>query len=243
MVLIPACNESARLGPVLRGVHAAVPGARIVVVDDGSRDDTAAVAVGLGATVLRHPFNLGYGAALQTGYLYARRHDCAELVQLDADGQHDPTAIPSLLEALRAGADLVIGSRYLRDGDAPRTTSLRRLGSRFFAWLVSRWTKTTVTDPTSGFQAMNHAVLERFALDDFPEDHPDADVLIAVWRHGLGIAEVPVRMHERKGGVSMHRGGRVAFYVYKMVIRLTMLPIRRVSPFRDGRILAARGHA
>ncbi|MFO1055031.1 MAG: glycosyltransferase family 2 protein [Planctomycetota bacterium] len=239
VVVIPACNEAERIGGVLVGVHSVLPDATVLVVDDGSRDHTAACAESHGAVVLRHPFNLGYGAALQTGYLWAARHDCRRLVQLDADGQHLPESIPTLLAALDAGADLALGSRYLVAGDAPRTSFLRRVGSRFFAHLVTLWTGVPVTDPTSGFQAMNGAVLREVVRDDFPEDHPDADVLIALWRKGVRIVEVPVRMRERLGGVSMHRGSRVAFYAYKMLLRLCLMPIRRRSPFRAGRLEAA----
>lgn len=240
VVLIPACNEAERIGGVIDGVRAAIPGARIAVIDDGSRDGTGAIARSRGTVVLRHPFNLGYGAALQTGYLWASRHRCVRLIQLDADGQHDPASIPDLLAALDAGADLAIGSRYREPGCAPRTSLLRRVGSAILARLVTRWTGTRVTDPTSGFQAMNGAVLRKLVLDDFPEDYPDADVLIALWRHGLRIAEVPVRMHPRTGGVSMHRGSRAAFYAYMMILRLGLMPIRRSSPFRSGRVAALR---
>ena len=238
-MLVPAHNAADRIRSVLDGVLPELPHARLLVVDDGSADATAAVAASLGATVLSHPFNLGYGAALQTGYHWARRHDFARLVQLDADGQHDPASIRALLAALDAGADLALGSRYLQASTSPRTSWARRAGSRFFAFVVSRWTGTHVTDPTTGFQAMNRAVLDQLVLDDFPEDYPDADVLISLWRRGLRFVEVPVQMHERLGGVSMHRGSRIAFYAYKMLLTLSLLPIRRVSPFRAGRDIAS----
>ena len=239
LVLIPACNEAERLGAVLDGVARTVPEAVRLVVDDGSVDATAAVASRHGAEVVRHPFNLGYGAALQTGYHYARRHGCDRLVQLDADGQHDPASIPTLLAALDAGADVVVGSRY-RDERTPPTALGRRLGARALSWLVTTWTGVPITDPTSGFQALDARALETMVLDHFPEDYPDADVLIMLARHGLKLAEVPVRMHPRAGGVSMHRGSRVAYYAYKMILTLSLLPIRRASPYRAGRAVATR---
>ncbi len=239
LVLIPACNEAERLGPVLQAVGRVLPDAVRLVVDDGSVDGTGASAARHGAEVIRHPFNLGYGTALQTGYHYARRSGFERLVQLDADGQHDPASIPALLAALDDGADVVVGSRY-RDGDTPATTFSRRLGARFFAWLVTRWTGVRITDPTSGFQALSARALDAMVLDHFPEDYPDADVLIMLARRGLSLAEVPVRMHARSGGVSMHAGGRAAFYAYKMLLTLALLPIRRASPYRSGRALAAR---
>lgn len=241
VVIVPARNEADRIGAVLDAVRRAAPAARIAVIDDGSEDDTGAVARAHGAQVLRHPFNLGYGAALQTGYHWALRQRFTRLVQLDADGQHDPASIPSLLAALDAGAQLVLGSRYLDPATTPRTSFARRMGSRFFAFVVSRWTGTRITDPTSGYQAMDRRVVERLALDDFPEDFPDSDVLIALAREGVRLAEVPVQMRERLGGVSMHRGGRIAYYAYKMALTLSLLPVRRSSPFRAGRELARAG--
>lgn len=238
VVVIPACNEAERIGPVLEAVRSEVPDATIVVVDDGSTDATGPVAARAGAVVLRHPYNLGYGAALQTGYRFAHGRGFGRLAQLDGDGQHDPGSLHPLLEALDRGADLVIGSRFQVPENAPRTGRLRRLGSRLFSWIVTRWTGVRITDPTSGYQAMNRRALEHLVLDHFPEDYPDADVLITAARSGLKLAEVPVRMHERQGGASMHRGGRVAYYGYKMFLSLVLLPVRRASPFREGRALA-----
>jgi glycosyltransferase involved in cell wall biosynthesis len=239
LVLIPACNEAERIGPVLDGVAAVLPEAVLLVVDDGSSDATAAVAARHGAEVVRHPFNLGYGTALQTGYHYAKSHGVQRIVQLDGDGQHDPGSIPDLLAALDRGADVAVGSRY-RSAEPPRTSLLRRAGSTVLAWLVTRWTGVRITDPTSGFQALGERAIDVMVLDHFPEDYPDADVLIMLSRRGLRLAEVPVRMHERIGGVSMHRGGRVLYYVYKMFLTLTLLPIRRASPYRAGRSVSAR---
>lgn len=238
LVVIPACNEAERIGRVLSALREQLPEATALVVDDGSSDATASVARRLGAVVIQHPFNLGYGAALHTGYRYAHSRGFERLVQLDADGQHDPASVHGLLRALDDGADLVIGSRYLRTDGRPPTGWARRIGSVLFARIVTAWTGVRITDPTSGYQAMNRSALDIQVLDHFPEDYPDADVLITAARAGLKLAEVPVQMFERKGGVSMHRGGRVAYYVYKMFLNLALLPVRRASPFRDGRSAA-----
>lgn len=234
LVLIPARNEAERIGPVLAGIRRHTPDADLLVVDDGSEDETSHVARAHGARILHHPFNLGYGAALQTGYHYARKHGYRVLVQVDADGQHEPASIPALCAALQQGADVVVGSRYDHP-EPPHTSLLRRIGSRLFSWVVTRWTGHRITDPTSGFQALNDRALELLALDHFPEDYPDADVLITLARAGLRLTEVPVRMYERPGGASMHRGGRAAYYGYKMFLNLALLPWRRPSPFRAGR--------
>ncbi len=231
LVIIPARNEASRIGEVLRGLQRHGIEADVLVIDDGSGDNTAREAERLGAGVIRHPFNLGYGAALQTGYIYARKHDYKRVVQMDADGQHDPASVQTLLDNLSSDVDLVLGSRFL-DGNPPRVTLPRRLGSKLFAWIVTRWIGTRITDPTSGFQALSRRVLREVVQDSFPEDFPDADVLITLSRAGLKLKEVPVRMHERKGGMSMHRGSMAAYYAYKMFLTLALLAVRRVSPFR-----------
>ena len=177
----------------------------VVVVDDGSRDATAAVAVAAGARVLRHPFNLGYGAALQTGYKYAWRAGVELLVQLDADGQHDPSDARALLEPVERGElDLVIGSRFLGAG-AYRMSALRGAGRTLFQ-LVLRAFGLRVTDPTSGFQAMNRAVLELYTGDAFPTDYPDVDVLLAAYREGLRVGERSVTMAQSVRVSSLHSG-------------------------------------
>ena len=234
LILIPAHNERGRLGRVLQQVRATGIDADIAVVDDGSTDDTAAEARAWGARVLQHPFNLGYGAALLTGYMHAQQRGYARVVQIDGDGQHDARSMPRLLAALDDGANVAIGSRYL-EGTPPRTTFLRRLGSRLLAWITTHWTGTRVTDPTSGYQAIDALALAELANDGFPEDYPDADVLIGLARAGLVLVEVPVVMHERRGGVSMHHGGRVVYYAYKMLLTLALLPVRRRAPYRAQR--------
>ena len=232
LVVIPAYREAGRVGDVVRAVRAASPACDVLVVDDGSPDDTAAEAAAAGAAVVRHPFNLGYGTALHSGYCYAWRADYQRLLQMDADGQHEPAMLLRLVAALDAGADIALGSRYL-EHPAPASSLARRTGTRLFAWIASRWLGMRITDPTSGFQGLSRRALESVVHDGFPEDYPDADVLIEHHRRGLKVVEVPVRMHERKGGVSMHRGARIAYYGYKMLLTLLLLPVRRPTPLRQ----------
>lgn len=230
-ILIPAYNEAGRITSVIRSIRDAGVTFPIVVVDDGSADATASEARRAGATVLSHPHNLGYGSALHTGYCFARRHGYERIVQMDADGQHDPVSVTDLVAALDDGVDVALGSRFLA-GTAPPTSWIRRWGTWFFARIVSRWTSAAVTDPTSGFQGLSQRALRELAHDGFPEDYPDADVLITVYRAGLELREIPVVMHPRLSGMSMHRGGRAAYYGYKMLLTLALLPIRRKTPFR-----------
>jgi len=229
VLILPAFDEAERLPGVLDGVTRAATGCEVVVIDDGSRDGTAGVARRHGATVLRHPFNLGYGAALQTGYKYALARGAALLVQMDADGQHDPAEIRALVAPLEAGeCDLVVGSRFLAPSGY-RMGRLRSVGRRLFT-AIAKLAGLRVSDPTSGFQAMNRRVLEVYARDFFPADYPDVDVLLAAFRHGLRVAERPVRMAPGTRRSTLHGGLRSFYYVYKMLLSTwsaSRVPARR----------------
>ncbi|GAB4159487.1 MAG: glycosyltransferase family 2 protein [Planctomycetota bacterium] len=235
LVLIPAHCEQGRVGPVVASARRL--GLDVLVVDDGSTDGTAAEAERAGAVVLRHPFNLGYGVALHSGYHYARRHGYERVLQMDADGQHLPEMLPRLIAALDEGADVAIGSRYA-ESDPPRTSLLRRLGTALFRAIATVWTGQRITDPTSGFQGLSARAIHFVTHDGWPEDFPDTDVLIEYARAGLAIREVPVVMRERRSGCSMHRGARIAYYGYKMLVTLALLPVRRRAPFRRADTLA-----
>ena len=223
VLILPAFDEAERLAGVLDAVAGAQTGCEVVVIDDGSRDETASVARSFGATVLRHPFNLGYGAALQTGYKYALARGAVLLVQMDADGQHDPREIRTLVGPIESGeCDLVVGSRFLAP-NAYRMGAVRSLGRRLFAALA-RFAGLRVSDPTSGFQAMNRRVLEVYARDFFPADYPDVDVLLAAFRSGLRVGERPVQMAEGTRSSTLHGGLRSFYYVYKMLLSTWSAP-------------------
>jgi glycosyltransferase involved in cell wall biosynthesis len=225
IVIIPAYNEGKRIARVVAHVYAAAPDADILVINDGSRDDTAAAARQAGAIVASHPFNMGYGAAIQTGYKYARNKGYRYLVQLDADGQHDPTCIPDLLAPVIEGvADIAIGSRFL--GNSYRPPFARRAGMALFRNIVSLVTGKAVTDTTSGFQAFNAEVVRLFATDVFPVDYPDADMLIMLHRAGFRMTEVPVRMFENSEGKSMHSGLKPLYYMFKMLLSIVVTLMR-----------------
>jgi hypothetical protein len=219
LLIIPAYNEEPTLARVLGEIARAGLDVEVVVVDDGSRDATSRVAAEHGATVVRHPINLGYGAALQTGYKYALRNGAAYLAQMDADGQHDPEGVKTLLDPiLRDELDLVIGSRFL-DVTGYRMGFVRNLGRQFFRALARPF-GVAISDPTSGFQAMNRRVLEEYARDFFPSDYPDVDVLLVARRRGLRIGERAVRMRAGERASTMHGGFRDFYYVYKMLLSM-----------------------
>jgi glycosyltransferase involved in cell wall biosynthesis len=225
VVIIPAYNEGKRIASVIAGIRASVPQAAIVVVNDCSRDDTAVVARQTGAIVVSHPFNIGYGASIQTGYKYALARNFDYLVQLDADGQHDPSGIPALLAPVIAGeADFAIGSRFL--GNSYRPPFARRVAMALFRRIVRLVTGKFITDTTSGFQAFNRDVVRFFSTDIFPVDYPDADMLITLHRAGFRMTEVPVRMFENRDGKSMHGGWKPVYYMFKMLLSIGVTLMR-----------------
>ncbi len=244
LVFIPAWNEEASIAGVIGDVREALPGADILVIDDGSADGTAARARKAGALVASLPFNQGLGAALQTGYLYGLRegYDCC--AHLDADGQHPAAEVARLLEVVVADrADLVIGSRY-RDpeaahGDAEaasddyQPTLSRRIGTSVFRFFLTLATRQRFTDTTSGMRAANRRVMALFS-EHYSPDFAEIESLQLAVRQGLRVEEVPVRMLERTGGSSFLTPLRSAFFIFKGMIVLL------VGQFRPRRVEAER---
>lgn len=229
LVLIPAYNEYPGISEVVQRVRSVVPACDVLVVNDGSGDSTAQAAADAGAMVVSHPFNLGYGVAVQTGYKFALQHDYQFVVQMDGDGQHEPACIPELLAPVQQGdADVALGSRFL-DGNSYEPSWLRHLGMSFFRRLVSLIIGQPITDSTSGYQAFNRRVIDFFAIGCFPCDYPDADMLIALHRAGFRIREVPVRMYANAAGKSMHDGWKPFYYLYKMLLSILVTLLRKPS--------------
>ena len=234
LILIPAYKEEGRVGAVIEGVRKNAPDVDILVIDDGSPDATASEARQAGAMVASLPFNMGYGVALQTGFKYAYRHGYEYVVQIDGDGQHEPSCIPKLLAEVREpDVDVVLGSRWLglAEYNGP---ALRKFGKFFFAFLANTLTRLHVTDPTTGFQALSRQVVQFYCSNVYPVDFPDADVIIMLHRAGFQVEEVPVIMYINRSGQSMHAGLlRPIYYGMKMMMSIAMTLLRDDRKIRE----------
>jgi glycosyltransferase involved in cell wall biosynthesis len=228
MAIVPAMNEEASVGRVVEELKEFDPGMDVIVVDDGSVDRTAGIAGDRGAHVLRLPFNLGIGGAMQTGFRFAFENGYDVAVQVDGDGQHDPTELPKILGPVVSGeADLVVGTRFGGEGEF-RSTAIRRIGIRVFAWTVSRIVGQKVTDTTSGFRAVGRRGIALFAVD-YPHDYPEVEATVMVAKARLRLLEVPVSMRERAGGRSSITALRSVYYMVKVLLALFVGMFRRYA--------------
>lgn len=234
LIVIPAYNEETALAATIERLQVLPDGFELLIVNDGSRDRTLQVAKQLVHTsrlplhVVSLTTNWGIGMAVQTGYLFARQHNRFEyVIQFDADGQHPPEALVELVAACeRQGLDLCIGSRFLGNGDGFQSTALRRVGIRFFIKLIRLLTHAPITDPTSGLRCAGPRAWESFAAS-YPEDYPEPESLFWCLRHGLRVAEIPVTMHERQGGVSSIRSWKPLYYMLKVTLAIMVESIRK----------------
>ena len=226
VAIVPALNEEESVGRVIEEIRAFDPSFEIVVVDDGSTDRTGEVAASHGARVLRLPFNLGIGGAVQTGYRYAHERGYDLAVQIDGDGQHDPRELPAILAPVLDGTvDMAVGSRFA-GGRRYRAPLARRLGIRVFAWTVSLLVGQRVTDTTSGFRAVNRRGIALFAAD-YPHDYPEVEATVMVVKHRLRLCEVPVAMRERTAGRSSIGPFSSVYYMVKVLLALFVGLFRR----------------
>ncbi len=235
VAVVPAYNESGAIGRVVDEIRSFDPTLEVVVVDDASTDETAAIAAAHGATVLRLPFNVGIGGAVQTGFRYALEQEYETAVRLDGDGQHDPRELPKLLAPLERGdANLVIGSRFVDPGGSYRPPFARRVGIRVFARLVSLLGGQRVTDTTSGFMALDRVGITLFA-EEFPHDYPEVEATLVALRSGLRLAQVQVEMRERETGSSSITFVGSVYYLVKVTLALLVASLRRYPRLEEAR--------
>jgi glycosyltransferase involved in cell wall biosynthesis len=219
LAIVPAYNEETTIGEVVMEILDCDPSFEVLVVDDGSTDETAACAEEAGARVLRLSVNLGIGGAVQAGYMYALERGFDVAVQVDGDGQHDARELGRLLEPVRGGrADLAIGTRF-SGPRAYRAPLARRIGIEMFAALVSLRVRQRMTDTTSGFRAVNRRGIRLFAVD-YPHDYPEVEAVVTAARGNLRVCEVPVLMRQRVAGRSSITAFRSFYYVVKVLLAL-----------------------
>jgi glycosyltransferase involved in cell wall biosynthesis len=226
LAIVPAYNEEGSVARVIDEIRAFDPGFEVVVVDDGSGDRTSDVAEQKGARVLTLPFNLGIGGSVQTAFRYALEHEFELAVRLDGDGQHDASHLPELIAPVLDGeADVAVGSRYLGDGGYRQSTG-RNLGNRILAGAASLVARERVTDPSSGFQALNRNAIELFA-NDYPHEFPEVEATVLVAKHRLRRVEVPAPMRERLAGTSSHGVLKSTYFLAKVLVALFVALFRR----------------
>lgn len=248
LVIIPAYNEKKSIGGVVRDIRASLPGADVLVINDGSTDDTSGEARQSGAMVLDLPCNMGLGVAVQSGLIFAQDRGYRFVARMDGDGQHRPTELRALLAPLEKGeADMVVGSRFLRavstsGGPIKKQEGLtafarlneykpslaRRIGIGLFSGLLSILLGTRVTDPNSGLHAMNHKSISFFAKE-YPPDYPEVEVRVLAHKAGLVVKEIPSTMLHRTGGVSSITSLNSAYIVLEMLTSTIVGMFRRVE--------------
>ncbi|MFZ0043715.1 MAG: glycosyltransferase family 2 protein [Solirubrobacteraceae bacterium] len=245
LAVVPAYNEAGSVGAVVDSLRQRAARFDVIVVDDGSTDETARRAREAGAVVVTLPFNLGIGGAVQAGFLYALEHGYDYMVQVDGDGQHEPAEIEKLMGPMDSDPrlDMVCGSRFLgRDQSYPAPIS-RRTGIHLFAFVLTKILGERVTDPTSGFRLYNRRAIELFARD-YPNDYPEVEAVLMLHANRLSMTEVPVRMHVRESGRSSITTGRSAYYMIKVSLALLVGLMRRRTVVEAGDpapVAASRG--
>ena len=226
LAVVPAFNEQESVGETIRELRECYPDLDILVVDDGSGDHTATVARSAGAIVCQLPYNLGVGGAMRAGYRYALRHDYDVAVQVDADGQHDPTYVKLLVDGLDT-ADIIVGARFAGVGEY-RARGPRRWAMRLLAVALSRLAHTRMTDVTSGFRAANRRAIRVFA-DHYPAEYlgDTVESLVIAVRSGCTVRQVPVSMRVRSGGQASQTPLRASLYLFRAIVALGLALIRK----------------
>ncbi len=227
LIIIPAYNEEKYISSVISDIRSLKESADILVVNDGSRDSTRERAETDGVMVINHPYNLGYGAALQTGFRFAVKRAYDYVITMDADGQHDPHSISNIVQHMQGTkADVVVGSRFL-EGDY-KMGFVRRIGAWIFATTAKFYTGNRFTDPTSGFQLLNRKAFSYLAEEEnYPLDYPDVNIIMLLHKKRFKVVEAPVSMQSNDYGSTMHSGLKPTVYVIRMILSIIMIILRK----------------
>lgn len=228
LVIMPAWNEAESVGDTVREVLGVGRPYDVLVVNDGSTDATAELASEAGATVLNLPFNLGVGGAMRAGFKYAQRHGYRRVIQVDADGQHDPRNISEVLAGLEH-ADISIGARFAEKGEY-KVSGPRKWAMQLLAKVISGLAKTRLTDVTSGFRAANDRAISQY-LDHYPAEYlgDTIDSLVVAIRSGCKVTQIPVAMRPRQGGTPSHNPAKAAIYLGRSTFALLFALTRKRS--------------
>ncbi|MHA7262567.1 glycosyltransferase family 2 protein [Arthrobacter sp. TMN-37] len=234
LVIMPAWNESESVGQTVREVLATVEGCDVLVVDDGSTDATAELAERAGASVLRLPYNLGVGGAMRAGFKYARRWDYDQVIQVDADGQHDPRDLLAVVGGLTR-ADISIGARFADKGTYT-VKGPRKWAMAFLGRAISLLAGTRLTDVTSGFRAANRTAIAQYC-EHYPAEYlgDTIDSLVVAIRSGLTVTQVPVEMRPRQGGQPSHNPLKAALYLGRSGFALVIAMSRKRTTVLESR--------
>lgn len=218
LVIIPVYNEEKNIAHVLSGIKKTCPDVDILVIDDGSTDDSYRVSVEGGAEVIRLPANLGIGGARQTGFRYALYNNYDVVIQIDGDGQHDPRYVEEMVSELQGGVNLCIGSRFITY-EGFQSSFVRRIGISVIYNIIRFILGRRITDPTSGYRACDRKAIELFARE-YPQDYPEPESLVTASKNKLVIKEIPVTMKERQSGSSTISGSDSVYYMIKITLAL-----------------------
>lgn len=228
LVIIPAYNEEASIINTVKSIQEKAEGFDYIVINDCSTDNTGQICEENKFNVIHLPQNLGIGGAVQTGYLYGYRNGYDVAVQVDGDGQHDPAFLTRMAEYMEKNqVDMVIGSRFI-EKKGFQSSGMRRLGIRYFTGLIKILTGEKVTDPTSGLRMVNRDVMEFFS-ENYPNDYPEPESVVAILKRGKKVKEIPVIMRERTGGVSSISPKKSIYYMIKVTMAILIECIRNYN--------------
>ena len=218
LIVIPAYNEAENIENVVGNLMKVCPDYDYIVVNDGSQDETAEICRRNHFHLLDLPVNLGLAGGFQAGLRYAEKHGYRYAIQIDGDGQHRPEFIESMRKKMDEGYDIVIGSRFV---DAEKPLTMRMFGSNLIELAIRLTTGMRIKDPTSGMRLFNRKMICEFAKG--LNYGPEPDTVSYLIRCGAKVAEVPVVMDERQGGVSYLTPIRSARYMFRMLVSILLI--------------------
>ncbi|HGK7936301.1 TPA: glycosyltransferase family 2 protein [Streptococcus pyogenes] len=225
LIIVPAYNESSNIVNTIRTIESDAPDFDYIIIDDCSTDNTLAICQKQGFNVISLPINLGIGGAVQTGYRYAQRCGYDVAVQVDGDGQHNPCYLEKMVEVLvQSSVNMVIGSRFITK-EGFQSSFARRIGIKYFTWLIALLTGKKITDATSGLRLIDRSLIERFA-NHYPDDYPEPETVVDVLVSHFKVKEIPVVMNERQGGVSSISLTKSVYYMIKVTLAILVVRLK-----------------